>query len=218
MRILIATPCYQQQINSMMVASLINCILFLEKQGHKIKYPCYIQPKLDGIRCIAMVQNGKCTLWSRTRKPITSCPHIVEELSRNFPVGNIVLDGELYNQDFRDNFEHIVHLVRQEEPDEKHRDVQYHVYDLVNSDAFKDRTEKLYHLIANHAFIDGNKRIGVLAMLTFFKMNNFNIHIQKDKLYDFAMDIAMSKISEDAVAKILKIIKYFFPNLLYDSK
>ena len=63
-----------------------------------------------------------------------------------------------------------------------------------------------YHLIANHAFIDGNKRIGVLAMLTFFKMNNFNIHIQKDKLYDFAMDIAMSKISEDMVAKILKTI------------
>ena len=125
-----------------------------EKQGHKIKYPCYVQPKLDGIRCIAMVKNGKCTLWSRTRKRITSCPHIIEELSRNFPVGNIVLDGELYNQDFRDNFEHIVHLVRQEEPDEKHRDVQYHVYDLVNSDAFKDRTEKLYHLIANHLKFD----------------------------------------------------------------
>ena len=63
-----------------------------------------------------------------------------------------------------------------------------------------------YHLITNHAFIDGNKRIGVLAMLTFFKMNNFDVHIEKDKLYDFAMDIAMSKISEDAVAKILKII------------
>lgn len=63
-----------------------------------------------------------------------------------------------------------------------------------------------YHLIANHAFVDGNKRIGVLAMLTFFKMNNFNVHIQKDNLYDFAMDIATSKINEDQVAQILKKI------------
>ena len=55
-----------------------------EKQGHKIKYPCYVQPKLDGIRCIAVVKNGKCTLWSRTRKQITSCPHIVEEIENQY--------------------------------------------------------------------------------------------------------------------------------------
>lgn len=67
-----------------------------------------------------------------------------------------------------------------------------------------------YHLIANHAFVDGNKRIGVLAMLTFFKINNFNVHIQHDKLYDFAMSIAMSQINEDKVAQILKkIIKKY---------
>jgi len=63
-----------------------------------------------------------------------------------------------------------------------------------------------YHLIANHPFVDGNKRIGVLAMLTFFKMNGFDLHIENDKLYDFAMDIAMSKIAEDRVAQILKTI------------
>ena len=43
-------------------------------------------------------------------------------------------------------------------------------------------------------------------MLTFFKINNFDVQIEKDKLYDFAMDIAMSKISEDTVAEILKTI------------
>ena len=63
-----------------------------------------------------------------------------------------------------------------------------------------------YHLIGNHPFIDGNKRIGVLAMLTFFKINNVDVHIEKDKLYDLAMNIAMSKISEDVIPKILKAI------------
>lgn len=110
-----------------------------EKQGHKIKYPCYVQPKLDGIRCIAILKEGKCTLWSRSRKQITSCPHIVNEIEKNFKE-DIVLDGELYNHDFKDNFEHIVHLVRQEEPDSQCTDVTYNIYDIVDySNNFKDR-------------------------------------------------------------------------------
>lgn len=126
-----------------------------EKQGHKIKYPCYVQPKLDGIRCIAIYQNGKCTLWSRTRKPITSCPHIVkaieDQLSKYSALFSeedaFILDGELYNHLYKDNFEHIVHLVRQEDPDPQHTDVQYHIYDLVNNSPFRTRLDQLHNLI-----------------------------------------------------------------------
>ena len=120
-----------------------------EKQGKKIKYPCYVQPKLDGIRCIAVVKDGKCTLWSRTRKPITSCPHIVEEIEKYFKK-DIVLDGELYSDQFKDNFEHIVHLVRQEEPDPEHTDVQYHIYDIVNEEKFDDRCAALSLFFASY--------------------------------------------------------------------
>jgi DNA ligase-1 len=130
-----------------------------EKQGKKIKYPCYTQPKLDGIRCIATLKNGVCTLWSRTRKSITSCPHIVAEIEKNFKE-DVILDGELYNHSFRSTghtivqipegeveimnsqlgFEHIVHLVRQEKPDPQHTDVQYHIYDTINDQTFDERT------------------------------------------------------------------------------
>lgn len=121
-----------------------------EKQGKKIKYPCYVQPKLDGIRCIAIVKDGKCTLWSRTRKPITSCPHIVSEIEKNFGKENVVLDGELYNHEFKSNFEHIVHLVRQEEPDAQCADVQYHVYDLVNGNKFSKRVLELNSMLRSY--------------------------------------------------------------------
>jgi DNA ligase-1 len=104
------------------------------KHGEKIVYPCLAQPKLDGIRCIAMIRHGKCTLWSRTRKPIISVPHIVEELEKLYK-GSITLDGELYNHDFKENFEHITHIVGQKTtPDPKHKDVQYHVYDVIVED------------------------------------------------------------------------------------
>ena len=116
------------------------------EQGHKIKYPAFVQPKLDGIRCIAILKDGKCTLWSRTRKLITSMPHIVEAIEKGLPEGDFILDGEIYNHDFRNNFETIVSLVRQEEPDANHRLAQYHVYDIVTDGTFKERATKLRYL------------------------------------------------------------------------
>lgn len=116
-------------------------------QAHKIKYPAFVQPKLDGIRCIAVVKDGKCTLWSRTRKPITGVPHIIRALEEAFKNGvDIVLDGELYNHEYKTNFERIVSLVRQEEPAEGHEVVQYHVYDIVMDGPFQARATKLRYM------------------------------------------------------------------------
>lgn len=115
------------------------------EQGHKIKYPVFVQPKLDGIRCLAIIDEGVCTLWSRTRKPILSMPHIVKELEDVYSTGYHRIDGELYNHSYKANFEHIVSLVRQEEPDPNHTDVEYHVYDKAMDDGrgFAGRFEDL---------------------------------------------------------------------------
>jgi DNA ligase-1 len=129
------------------------------KQGHKIKYPCFVQPKLDGIRCIAIIKDGGCTLWSRTRKPITSCPHIVAELESIFAAIDITLDGELYNPDFKDNFEHIVHLVRQEEPDENCTDIQYHIYDIVTEGNFSARHGSFIGMVDAAGFLDSESSL-----------------------------------------------------------
>ena len=122
------------------------------EHGHKIKFPCYTQPKLDGIRCLAIIKDGECTLWSRTRKPITSCPHIVQELEAAFSNRDIVLDGELYNHEMKKDFEKIVSLVRQEEPAEGHEIVQYHIYDLINDSVFSERMETLDIIFAAYEF------------------------------------------------------------------
>ncbi len=122
------------------------------KESKKIKFPVLVQPKLDGIRCIAIVKDGECTLWSRTRKPITSCPHIVQELEAAFETMDIILDGELYNHDMKDNFEKIVSLVRQEEPGEGYENIQYHVYDTINEEPFKHRFAKLTRLFRMYEF------------------------------------------------------------------
>lgn len=110
----------------------------------KIVYPAYSQPKLDGHRCVAIVYKGKCELWSRTRKPITSVPHIISALEKTFPNENIILDGELYNHAYKNSFEEITSFIRQQTPKDGHEVVEYHVYDLINNVlTFEERTTKL---------------------------------------------------------------------------
>jgi DNA ligase-1 len=97
------------------------------KDGSKITFPCAVQPKLDGIRCIAVIDDGKVSLWSRTRKPIDGLLHIHAALTELFPVGQHVLDGELYNHALKDEFERIVSAVR---GGKNHVElVEYHIYD-----------------------------------------------------------------------------------------
>lgn len=95
-----------------------------DEQAHKIKFPAMAQPKLDGIRTICIVKSGKASLWSRTRKPIYSCPHIIAEIEKEFVGEDIILDGELYNHQMKNDFEEIVSLVRKKEAGVGHEAIQ----------------------------------------------------------------------------------------------
>lgn len=126
-----------------------------DQHGEKLFYPCYVQPKLDGHRCIAVVENSKCTLWSRTRKLITGVPHIakdVEEWAVDNNRPNIILDGELYGDDYKDKFEELSSFIRQETPKEGHEVVQYHIYDIVD----KDLTFANRHAILSSSVVNGS--------------------------------------------------------------
>ena len=47
-----------------------------------------------------------------------------------------------------------------------------------------------YTLIANHAFVDGNKRIGVYVMLAFLEMNGIRIHCTDEELVRVGLSVA----------------------------
>ena len=51
----------------------------IEKKEKHVSFPAVAQPKLDGMRCIAIVEDGKCRLYSRTQKEVNTLPHIVAE-------------------------------------------------------------------------------------------------------------------------------------------
>ena len=107
--------------------------------------PVYMQPKLDGVRCL-FTKDGA---FSRTGKQFMNVQHIEKMLSHFFKQNpDIVLDGELYNHDLRNDFEKIISLVRKQKPTDKdraeaHKMMQYHVYDYITSARKRSYKERL---------------------------------------------------------------------------
>lgn len=115
----------------------------------------FIQPKLDGIRCIARADG----LWTRQGEPMSvASEHIFEALKPLFDNDpELVLDGELYNHDFRDDFNKLGSLIRKKTPDEEQlaesvANVQYHVYDMISEAPFDERCKAIIALIGMDGF------------------------------------------------------------------
>ena len=62
-----------------------------------------------------------------------------------------------------------------------------------------------YGLICNHAFVDGNKRIGAHAMLLFLSLNGIELEYTQNELSDMILDVAAGNLRfEDTVKWIIK--------------
>jgi len=102
--------------------------------------PVFVQPKLDGVRCTIQYDAGVVTAWSRTGKEWKNIEHIKLNLYRFFDKHpNVILDGELYNHAFKDDFEQIISMVRKSKPTDEARvisaeNVQFHCYDIIDEE------------------------------------------------------------------------------------
>ncbi len=119
------------------------------KRGKSIQFPCYVQRKYDGTRCVGIPQKG---LFSRNRKAYPHLQHIVQELNK-LPQ-NLILDGELYSNTL--TFQEIVGLVKRETlkkgDEEKQNQIQFHVYDIINDQPYEQRLKTLQTLFAKNKF------------------------------------------------------------------
>jgi ATP-dependent DNA ligase len=110
------------------------------------KFPYCSQPKLDGVRCLV----SKDGMQSRNGKSIISAPHIREALEPFFQkYPDVVLDGELYNHDLKNDFEKIISLARKTKPtaadlEESKQMIQYWVYDCIMDGTFEERYDFLF--------------------------------------------------------------------------
>jgi death-on-curing protein len=58
----------------------------------------------------------------------------------------------------------------------------------------------LFHLVRGHPFLDGNKRVGLMAMLAFLGLNSLRLHAAEAELVELVIGVATGRVSKAEVA------------------
>ena len=75
---------------------------------------------------------------------------------------------------------------------------------FLHEDLFDKASAYLFHLVQNHAFIDGNKRVGLAAALSFLDINGVEITADQDALTDMVLSVAEGHLNKEAIAEFLR--------------
>ena len=59
----------------------------------------------------------------------------------------------------------------------------------------------LFHICQNHAFVDGNKRTGANAAITFLLINDWELDFSEDELVDLVLSVASGTTSKSALTE-----------------
>jgi DNA ligase-1 len=119
----------------------IKPMLAIEMEERLVKFPAFVQPKLDGIRCLIYLHNNQIIFQSRQNKLFEPFTHLLPDLEKIFKLHpTLILDGELYCHGL--GFENVTSMVRREKT--RHTDVDkinYIVYVCldVSNDLYIDR-------------------------------------------------------------------------------
>jgi death on curing protein len=75
---------------------------------------------------------------------------------------------------------------------------------LLHADLFELAAAYLFHIVQNHPFIDGNKRVGLESALLFLEMNGQSIESDDDELVDLVFQTAQGKMTKIELAIFLR--------------
>lgn len=62
----------------------------------------------------------------------------------------------------------------------------------------------LFHLVQNHPFIDGNKRVGAASADVFLTMNGRRLTADEDEFADMVLAVARGEMSKSAAAEFMR--------------
>jgi ATP-dependent DNA ligase len=117
------------------------------KKVKKIDYPVLLQPKLDGVRCLMVSQDGDVTFFSRSGKEYTTLNHIktdVMKYQNAHPDHNWILDGEIYSDEL--TFQEITQAVKKQYPNSLK--LHFRAYDVVNDRPQVQRIQDVSALVS----------------------------------------------------------------------
>jgi death-on-curing protein len=74
----------------------------------------------------------------------------------------------------------------------------------LHADLFEMAAAYLFHLVMNHPFIDGNKRVGLEAALVFLEINSISIDASDDELVDLVLKTTTGSVTKTDIAAFFR--------------
>lgn len=93
----------------------------------------FLSPKLDGYRCLAIMEGGVATLLSRNGTIYENFPSIEASLEELCPTGKYIFDGEIMS----DNFNSMQQTAFASKRKTSVGDVNYHIFDMIPADEWE---------------------------------------------------------------------------------
>ena len=74
----------------------------------------------------------------------------------------------------------------------------------LHADIFEMAAAYLYHLVMNHPFVDGNKRVGLEAALIFLEIDNENLKASDQELVDLVLKTTAGQVGKREIAEFFR--------------
>jgi death-on-curing protein len=75
---------------------------------------------------------------------------------------------------------------------------------FLHADIYEMAAAYLFHLVQNHPFVDGNKRVGTVAALVFLRMNDQDLRITDAELESLVLSVAQGQADKTAIAAFFR--------------
>ncbi len=76
--------------------------------------------------------------------------------------------------------------------------------EFLHTDVYEMAAAYLFHLVKNHPFVDGNKRVGAVAALVFLVLNGYDFDAPEDEFAEMVLSVARGEIDKAEVAVFIR--------------
>jgi death-on-curing protein len=75
---------------------------------------------------------------------------------------------------------------------------------FLHADLYEMGAAYLFHIVQNHPFVDGNKRVGAAAAMVFLELNHVEVRVSNETLAETVLAVAQGKLGKAAIAEFLR--------------
>jgi death-on-curing protein len=76
--------------------------------------------------------------------------------------------------------------------------------EFLHTDIYEMAAAYLYHLVKNHPFVDGNKRVGAVAAIVFLTLNGYEFDAPEDDFAEQVLAVARGELDKADVAVAIR--------------